>query len=296
MELRQLEYFVAVAEERSFTRGAARTHVVQSAISAGIKSLEQELGTALLDRSTKRVDLTEAGSALLAQARRTLQAAADARDAVDSVRGGLRGTVRIGTMTSVGLIDLAAVLGRFHALHPGITAQLTAAPSGSQGLVEAIVDRRLDLALVSMPSPPHAPVTLFDLARAPIDFIVPGDHPLAQRDAVRLRDLTDLSFIDSPVGYGNRTVVDRAFAAAGLSRLVAMEVPDIATVSDFVGYGLGVAFVPRFAIPLTTRVTAVRVSDADLMWPMSLATPSDRRIGPAAAALVELIRDAARPA
>ena len=103
VELRQLEYFVAVAEEQNFTRAAARLHVVQSAVSAAVKTLERELGASLLDRNSKRVRLTDAGAALLPRARIALDAARDARDAVAEVHGGLRGTLRIGTMTSIRL-------------------------------------------------------------------------------------------------------------------------------------------------------------------------------------------------
>lgn len=289
MELRQLGYFVAVAEERSFTRGAERTHVVQSAISAAIKSLENELGARLFDRSTKHVALTDAGAALLVEARVVLRAAEDARDAVAAVQGGLRGTVRMGTMTSVGLVDVAALLSTFRELHPHVSVRVSAAMSGSQGLVEAISEGRLDLALVSMPTKQSAGVDLIDIAQAPIDLIVPHDHPLASSDEVTFGDIVDESFIDSPVGYGNRTIVDRAFAAAGLSRRVTMELPDIATVSDFVGNGLGIAFVPRFAIRAGATVEVIAVAETPLTWPMSLATPSNRHLSAAAAALRGLI-------
>src|SRR3954447_16658405 len=124
MELRHFEYFVAVAEERSFTRAAARLHVVQSGVSAVIKSLERELGVALLERTSKRVALTDAGEVLLPRARAALDAVRDARDAIDQVRGGLRGTVRIGTLTSVSVIDVPALLGEFHRGHPDVLLQL----------------------------------------------------------------------------------------------------------------------------------------------------------------------------
>src|SRR5580700_8703764 len=137
MELRHLEYFVAVAEERNFTRAAARLHIVQSAVSAAVKSLEQELGAPLLDRTSKRVALTDAGAALLPKARATLDAARDARDTVDEVRGGLRGTLRIGTMTSVSLVDIPALMGRYHARFPGIDLRPAVAPSGSGTLADA---------------------------------------------------------------------------------------------------------------------------------------------------------------
>jgi len=291
MELRHLEYFVAVAEERNFTRAAARVHVVQSAVSATIKALERELGAPLLDRDSKRVDLTDAGVALLPKARLALDAARDARDAVSQVRGGLRGTLRIGALTSVGLIDLPALLGEFHRRHPGVHLQLSIAPSGSQGLVDALTERRLDLAFASIPGQPPAGIKLTELGRSPIDLVVPDDHPLAERGSVPIEDLAGLDFIDFPVGYGNRTVVDRAFTAAAIARNVAIQVTDIATGTDYVRHGLGIALLPRFIIGSPPGITSLTVTGADLQWPLSLATSAARTSGAAAHALMKLLQD-----
>src|SRR6201988_4792355 len=120
MELRHLATFTAVAEEGSFTRAAERLHVVQSAVSAGVRTLERELGTQLFERSTHRVELTDSGRALLPEARATLAAAQAARDAVDEARGGLRGTIVLGTMQAQGMraIDFDGVLAGFRAEHP----------------------------------------------------------------------------------------------------------------------------------------------------------------------------------
>jgi DNA-binding transcriptional LysR family regulator len=290
MELRHLECFVAVAEEANFTRAAARLHLVQSAVSATIKSLEHELGAPLLDRNSKRVLLTDAGAALLPGARVTLGAARDAADAVAEVRGGLRGTLRLGTLTSVRLIDLPALLGGFHQRYPGVLLQTTAAPSGTQGLVDALLERRLDLAFVSWAGPPPAGVTLTDLASSVLDLVVPAGHPLASRGRVQLGELAGLDFVDSPVGYGNRTVADRAFAAASLTRRVTIEIADIATGADFVRHGLGVALLPRFALGQATGVAVLPVDDADLVWPLSLAVPGGRAPSAAARAMITLAR------
>ena len=102
MELRQLAAFLAVAEEGSFTRASDRLHIVQSAVSANVRNLERELDARLFDRTTHTVKLTDEGHALLPEARATLQAATAARDAVDGVRGGVRGTVMLGTMQAQG--------------------------------------------------------------------------------------------------------------------------------------------------------------------------------------------------
>src|SRR6201995_761293 len=133
MELRQLAVFVAVAEEGSFTRAADRLHVVQSAVSAGVRNLERELGASLFDRSTHRVELTNAGEALLPEARATLTAATAARDAVDAVRGGIRGTVLLGTMQAQGMRAVGGpdVLARFRHDHPLDRVHVRHAAGGS---------------------------------------------------------------------------------------------------------------------------------------------------------------------
>jgi DNA-binding transcriptional LysR family regulator len=289
MELRHLEYFVAVAEEQNFTRAAARLHIVQSAVSAAIKALEREMGAQLLDRNSKRVLLTDAGAALLPRARNTLDAARDAADAVAEVRGGLRGTLRLGTMTSVGLIDLPALLGEFHRRHPGVLLQAGPAPSGSQGHIDALIERRLDLAFVSLPGPRPVGIDLTRLASSVIDLVVPDDHSLAGRGSVPIGELAGLHFIDFPVGYGNRAVVDRAFAAAGVPRRVTIQIADIATGADYVRHGLGIALLPRFVLGETEGIIPLPVTGADLEWPLFLAAPVDRAPSAAARALIALI-------
>ncbi|MFJ8720733.1 LysR family transcriptional regulator [Streptomyces sp. NPDC004166] len=294
MELRQLEYFVAVAEEANFTRAAARVHVVQSAVSTTIKNLERELGTPLLERTPKRVLLTDAGAALLPRAHAALDAAREAADAVAEVRGGLSGTLRLGAIATVGLIDLPVCLGEFHRRHPGVFLQTSAAPSGSQGLIEALLERRLDLAFVSGPGPCPTGITLTDLAASVLDLVVPADHPLAKRRSVSITELAGLDFVDFPLGYSNRTVADRAFDAASVPRRVAIEITDLTTGVDYVRNGLGVALLPRVALGQGRDVATLTVVDADLDWQFSLASPSDRAPGPAARAVIAMAHEMLR--
>jgi len=289
MELRHLQYFIAVAEERSFTRAAARLHVVQSGVSAAIRALERELGAALLERTSKRVALTDAGEALLPRARATLDAARAARDAVDEVRGGLRGTVRMGTLTSVGLVDVPALLGRFHRDHPDVTLRLTVSARGSLGLVDALLEGSLDLALVSVPGDAPAGVHIRHVLFEQLDLVVPVGHRLHGRESVRIAELAGEAFVDFPVGYGNRTIVDLAFAAAGVPRQVAIEVIDIGTGAGFVNEGLGLAVLPRFVVPESLDVGLVTVTGADLRWPLGVATSAVRAPGAATRALLDLI-------
>lgn len=290
MELRHLDYFVAVAEEGGFTAAAARLHVVQSAVSAGLKALERELGTVLVERTSRRVGLTDAGAVLLPHARASLDAARDGRDAVAAAAGGLRGTVRVGMLTSVGWLDVPALLARFHHAHPGVALRLSAAPSGSSGLVASVAERRLDLAFVSVPGPRPAGVRLTDLGAVPMDLVLPLDDPLAGRRKITVADLAERDFVDSPLGFGNRGVVDRAFESAGVARRVVIEVADIATAPSYVRHGLGIAILPRFTTERLGADAVVRtVEGADLSWPIGLATPADRTPSAAAARLAEMV-------
>ncbi len=290
LELRHFEYFVAVAEERNFTRAAARLHVVQSGVSAVIKAMEREMGARLLERTSKRVDLTDAGEALLPRARAAIDAVRDARDAVDEVRGGLRGTIRIGTLTSIGLIDVPGILGAFHRVHPHVALRLIVSPRGSAGILEGLVDGSLDVAIVSVPGRPPAGVRIRPVGSQPLTLVLPVGHRLARAAEVRIADLAGEPFVDFPVGYGNRTVVDRAFAAAGVQRQVVIEVTDIGSGAGFVREGLGVAILPPFVVPEQAPGLVTRsVADADLEWPLGVGVSALRGPSAAARALLSLI-------
>src|ERR1044072_7627155 len=147
MELRQLAYFVAVAEERNFTRAAEREHVAQPGVSAQIRRLERELGQELLDRSGRSVRLTEAGEAVLPYARGALAALEGARQAVGELTGLLRGEVAVGTVTSH-TADLPDLLAEFHDAHPAV--EITLSEANSDQLLEGLRTGRLDAAIVSV--------------------------------------------------------------------------------------------------------------------------------------------------
>lgn len=215
VELRQLEHFIAVAEELSFTRAARRLHVVQSGVSAAIRSLERELGCALFERTSQRVRLTGAGAALLPEARATLHAAEAARDAVRAAQDTLRGTVNVGAMASVEVVDLPALLGQLHARHPAIDVRPRLATTGSEGLAHALLSGDLDVAFLSLPERKPAGIDARELATVPLVLVVNAAHPLAQRRELTLADLAEEPFVDFPPGYGNREVVDRAVRGGG---------------------------------------------------------------------------------
>lgn len=273
MELRQLECFVAVAEETSFTRAAARMHVVQSAVSATIASLERELGATLLERTSRRVRLTEAGRALLEPAREVLVAARTARDAVDTATGTISGTLRLGTMSSLADLDLPRLLGTFHRRHRDVKVRLATSPDGSPGLVRALGHGHLDAAFVSLTGPPPRGLRLEPVASTRLLLAVPRNHRLAQRKSVSIRDLARETFVDFPTGYGNRAVVDEAFKTVGLDRHVAIEITHVEDGATYVRNGLGIALLPESSGRTASSVAHIPITDSDLLWKIFLAMP-----------------------
>ena len=242
MELRQLEYFVAVAEEANFTRAAQRIHVAQPAVSAQIQRLERELGQPLLDRSRRTVRLTAAGEAALPYARAALAAVADIHVAVEELTQLVRGTVAIGTVTSHS-VDMPLLLADFHADHPEV--EITLSTDSSDTLIEMVRTGRLDAAIVSV-GPGERPegLDVEVVTDEAIAAAVCQTDELASRKTIRLTDLADRQLIALPVGAGIRHQFDAACAKAEVSPRVAFEASTPLALADLAERGLGVAIVP----------------------------------------------------
>jgi DNA-binding transcriptional LysR family regulator len=292
MELRQLEHFVATAEERHFGRAAARIHIVQSGLSSSIRSLERELGTSLFIRSTRRVELSEAGRAFLPEARAVLVAARKAREAVGAVDGLLRGKLSIGIMQVLDPVDLPTLLGRFRIEHPGVEIRLRQA--GASVLVDEVRTGELDLAFVGVPSRELKGVDATILADEAMFVALPREHRLTARGEVGLRDLRDESFAVLPIDWGVRVAADRAFAAAGISRRIAFEVNDVSTLLDLVAAGLGVMLVPRSIGTNRRSITLVPLRGRAPRWQVSLVMRSGDSTSAAGRAIAEMVPSAIR--
>ena len=291
MELRQLRMFVAVAEEGGFSRAADRLHLVQSAVSAGIRSLERELGTSLFDRDTRHVELSDAGRALLPEARGVLSAVALASDSVAQVGGGLRGSVTLGTMQAQGMrrVSTARLIAAFQRDHPGVRLSARHV-GGSTEMARQIAEDRLDLGILSLVDHASAGLELTRLASEPMYLACAPGHPLAGSDTVSLTELGTERFVDMPEGWGVRMATDRAFAAAGIARTVSFELNDSASVIEFVREGLGVALLPGPMAAIAPEVRQIPINDAAPSFDIYLAEPSGRRRTAAATALGAAIR------
>lgn len=294
MELRQLQNFIAVAEEQHFTRAARRMNVVQSALSTSIRLLEEELGADLFVRSTRQVRLTEAGRVLLDKARIALDAVRDAREAVAAVQGLKLGTVNIGTVQSLpAFLDLPSLLSEFHGQYPGIEVRLT--QGGSTDLLDGIRNNRIDIAFLPMCEAPNGIATEM-IACESLVLASSQTHPLAGQTGVPLESLAGEPFVDFARDWGTRRLVDRAFAEAGLERSIAFEVSDLDTLLQLVERGLGVALLPE-PVAKTTRFAlgVAELAEPEICWELVVAYSDRQGSDRAARIMLDLIKTRSPP-
>ena len=288
MELRQLEYFVAVAEEANFTRAAHRVHVAQPAVSAQIARLERELGETLLDRSHRLVRLTAAGEAALPYAKAALAAVANITLAVDEVSQLVRGTVRIGTV-SAHSVDIPGLLADFHRRFPAV--EITLSTANSDALIDDVQSGELDAAIISIGSEERPTgLDIEVVTDEPIDAAVCTTDDLAKRSTVSLAELIQRPLIALPAGTGIRRQLDKACNAAGLTPRIAFEASTPVALAEFAELGLGVAIVPRSVSHSRAGLHALAITP-QLRGRLVLAWRSAGPISPAARILVEMARE-----
>jgi DNA-binding transcriptional LysR family regulator len=290
MELRQLEYFVAVAEEANFTRAAQRVHISQSGVSAQVKALETELGASLFDRSGRVARLTEVGTAVLPYARTALDAAADLRDVVDDVKGLVRGHLTIGMVTGCEVTPLFEALAGFHREHPGIELELL--ENTSTELILSVMTGAADIALVGTAGTPPDNLSSLVIAEEGLVALVLPDCPLATWKAVPLRELQPYSVVTLPEGTGIRAAFDEACLNAGVIPDVTLVASAPGAVADLASRGMGIAVLSESMARAQPSLVAVPITGADV--PAVLSLVWRRRLSPALSALLPHFRQAFR--
>lgn len=262
MELRQLEYFVAVAEEQNFTRAAQRVHISQSGVSAQIRALEKELGAELFDRSARTATLTVAGKAALEHARTALHAAEAVTQAVSEVTDLIRGALTVGMVVGCTVTPLFEALADFHRTHPGVEISLL--EDNSDRLAEAVRTGALDVALIGTATAEPDGLEALTLIREQLVAAVPTGHPLAARPRVTLAELCAHPLVCMPTGTGVRTVFDRACAGQNLRPVVALQAGAPDAIADLAACGLAVAVLSEsMAAAHRDRLVTLALDDAE---------------------------------
>lgn len=260
MELRQLEYFVAVAEERNFTRAAERVHISQSGVSAQIRRLERELGADLFDRSARVVTLTVAGEAALDHARAALAAAEAVGQAVGEVADLIRGTLTVGMVVGCTITPLFDALAAFHRAHPGVEISLL--EDNSDRLVHAVRGGTVDLALIGAAGAIPDGLDALTIISERLVAAVPTGHPLAASRRITLVDLVSHPIVCMPAGTGVRTAFDQACAVQGLHPSIALQAGAADAIADLAARGLGIAILSdSMAAHYRDRLVALTITD-----------------------------------
>ncbi len=281
MNLKQIRYALAVAEEQSFTRAAQRCHTVQSALSHQIAKLEDELGCSLFERTSRRVRLTTAGQAFIPSVQRLLAAKQALVEEVTAASSTVSGTLSIGTISTINAIDLPSMLDKFHRHYPAVNIRLYVGMS--EMLLEDVRQQKLDLAFVGIwPGDIDLlPVSHRRLIDEPLVALVAAQHPLAGCERVSLKALSEVPLVDFYSGTAARRQTDRAFQAAGIKRHVSFEIDHFEWLENLVSRGLAAGIVPISTAQRLSTLVSIPIQDGPrrqvfCVWPQPLSKAAER--------------------
>jgi DNA-binding transcriptional LysR family regulator len=296
MELWQLEVFMAVAEEKSFSRAGHRVGRTQPAISSAIKLLEEELSEPLFDRLGKSIKLTAAGELLTDYAKRLLRLRGEALEAMGELRGFGRGTLRLGANETTCLYLLPEVLASFKQAYPQVQVDIQRAIT--RAITEKVIDGSLDFGIVTLPvnNPRLESITIHQDDMA---LIVSPSHRLAARRSVQMTDLAGEPFILHKIGTTTRARLVQHFTDGGVKMKVTMELASIETIKRFVSIGMGISIAPRLCIEKEIEegsLRALTIRDARFQRQLGIIYNKGHYQSQAAKAFLTLISEKKQPA
>jgi DNA-binding transcriptional LysR family regulator len=290
LTLRQLQAFRAVAEDGSFTRAAERLGLAQPALSLLVRTLERELGAKLFDRTTRRVELTEAGREFLADAARVLVsldlAVRNMRDLTERRRGRLA----VAAPPLLSAVVLPGAVADFRQLHPGVRVILIDEPT--EGILASVRSGEADLGVGTFAADEQG-IARTVLVRDELVLFCARGHPLSTRSPVTWADLAEAPLVTITPGSGIRALVESAFRDAGLHWSPAFEVAHVATAVALAEAGLGVAVLPAYAgagSAASGRLIRKAIGGPTVVREVALATLRGRSLPPAAATFVPILR------
>jgi LysR family transcriptional activator of glutamate synthase operon len=283
MDLRQLRYLDAVARRRSFTQAALDLYVAQSALSQQVGKLERELGVELLRRTTRRVEVTEAGQLVLDRGRRAIAEVDGISADLDAMRGLVRGRLRLGGVPPVRGLHPARLIAEFGRAHPGI--DITTREDVAARLVAALADGELDLVLALVRADETPPsIEGRHLLDEEIVLITAADHRLARRRRVPHAALAGERLVAYGEGSALRALLDELVPDGH----VVADANDLETIRELVALGVGVSIMPASTVEATaTAALAVCSFSPRLSTPVSILWRANERPQPAAQAFAD---------
>jgi DNA-binding transcriptional LysR family regulator len=295
LDVKRLRVLHEVARQGSFSAAADALSYTQSAISQQIAALERETGTTLVDRGARGIRMTDAGEALVKHADAILTRITDAEAELEAIAGLRGGRVRLASFATAGSTFVPHAIATFHEQHPEVEILLK--ESDPEDSVPALKAGQLDIAILFEP---HGAGDLSDLEQVhlledPMSVVLPEDHPLAAKAKVRLKDLSDESWVQTTSSCPCGVIVADQCRAAGFEPRVAFESDDYLTVQGLVAAGVGVAMIPSLGLAAYRPDVAIRpLIGANPKRDIFAATLPCGRRAPATQAMLDVLCDAAR--
>lgn len=291
MDGRQLRYFLAVVDNGGMTAAARALHLSQPSLSQAVRTLESELGTALFERTGRRLRPTCAGEALIGPARQVLRDLEHARGAVGAVRGLAAGRLDIATLATLAVDPLAQLAGTFRRRHPDLTLRLVA-PESADAVRDLVLSGDCEIGLAHL-SGPTGELTVLPMGRQQLFVVLPPRTPVDADRFLRFASLAELSWVASPVGSSTRTLLEESLAGHGVTPRIAVETPHREAIVPLVLAGAGSALLPgALARHAARRGAIVRPTQPPINREIALVHRTGA-LAPAAAAFVSLAVDAA---
>lgn len=292
-KLRQLQGFSAAARHGSFSAAAREIAMTQPAFSQLIRELETTLRVRLFERTTRRIELTDAGRRLLAMIERPLADLGDAYKFLRELAAGTRGRIVFASLPSAAFGVVTSALARFKARYPDVAVRLIEDPN--LVLVDRVLNREVDFGVGTLTAP-HKELAFRELLQDELLVVYPVGHMFAEKRKITWRDLAAQTLVLLSKQSSVREVVDRGFAVSGIAGEPAYEIANMVTSLGMVRAGLGVTIMPRIALlELNIKgLQASRISDPRPVRNIGIITRTDRTLLPAAAAYVELLFAATR--
>ncbi len=289
MDFAALQAFLAVAETGSFSRAAERVYLTQPAISKRIAALERRLDAQLFDRIGRRVQLTEAGRALLERSRSILNELDDAKRSLANLSGQIRGSLSLATSHHIGLHRIPETLRRFHARYPDVRLDLRF--MDSEQACHAVVRGELELAVVTLPPAPIAQLRCERIWNDPLDVVVAPMHALAAHRTATVRALLEHPAILPGPGTYTREIILNALGTARESVRVDMTTNYLEVLKMLVSIGLGWTALPRTMIDDDLKVVQIK-NMKTIRRELGIVTHAKRTLSNAGDAVVRMIRTA----
>jgi DNA-binding transcriptional LysR family regulator len=291
VDLSQLEIFLSIAEEKSFSRAAEKMLRTQPAISIAIKRLEEELGEPLFDRSSKNGSMTEAGKILFSYAQRMLNLRDEAKEAISELRGMFRGRLTIGANESTSLYLLPPLLMEYRKRHPKIKIEVFR--NVSERIPFEVQERNLDFGFLSY-DPMNPQLQSIEIHRDELVLVVPPKHRLAKQKQVAVKDLGEEQFVAHNVKTPSRTKIFELFAQNRTPLNICIELATLETIKEFVLLGVGIAILPRLAVESeinSGKLVEVQVKGMKIEKVLRLVYRREQSLSHAAKSFLDIVKE-----